>query len=295
MVKRFTWKRYAYLVFALLILLASWEANRSNAMLYAASAASAAAGTEEEGPEIPKESIRLRILANSDAPQDQWVKRQVRDAIIEQMKAWVTEPQGIEAARATVREHLPELDKLVGATLRNYGFDYDYKVELGVVPFPTKMYGNRVYPAGDYEALRVSIGKAEGQNWWCVLFPPLCFVDSEMIAKKNTAYAEPAAESASGEAKASKAGDKAAGAGNGKGLEQGGKSSGTGKAESKGSAAKTEGKNKDASVKAAEAGQGRAAEAGAKTAEAAKAAAVPQPEIHFFLWDLLKQIGSWFV
>lgn len=123
------------------------------------------------------------------------LKREVRDAIVEQMNGWVTAPQGIQEAREVVREHLPELNELVGETLRKNGFDYSYNVELGVVPFPTKMYGNQVYPAGDYEALRVSIGAAEGQNWWCVLFPPLCFVDSEMVVKRNTAYAAEPKES----------------------------------------------------------------------------------------------------
>src|SRR5205085_1498387 len=117
-------------------------------------------------------------------PSDQWIKREVRDAIVEQMNEWVKKPQGIEAAREAVRAHLPELSELVGETLQKNGFAYSYELELGQVPFPAKMYGDQVYPAGDYEALRVSIGTAEGQNWWCVLFPPLCFVDSEAVVKK---------------------------------------------------------------------------------------------------------------
>nr|WP_218093338.1 stage II sporulation protein R [Paenibacillus solanacearum] len=276
MVKRFGWKRYAYIAFALMVMMTCWESNRSNAMLYAS------AGQAETASDIiPQESIRLRILANSDAPSDQWVKREVRDAIIEQMNGWVTEPQGIEAARAVVREHLPELNKLVGETLHANGFAYEYKVELGVVPFPTKMYGNQVYPAGDYEALRVSIGAAEGQNWWCVLFPPLCFVDSEMIVKKNTAHAAAADEAdtnkASQDAKAGKSAKNAGGnaadavksANNGKTVQEAGAS--------KGSAGK-DGKT---------AGQ-------AEEQQLAAAPATPKPEIRFFLWDLLKKVGSLF-
>ncbi|WP_239551397.1 stage II sporulation protein R [Paenibacillus elgii] len=191
MVKRFAWKRYAYLAFALMVMLACWETNRSNAMLV-----TAAERETEAGSSIPKEAIRLRILANSDTPADQWIKREVRDAVMEQMKSWATEPQGIEAARQTLRDHLPELDKLVGETLRKNGFDYTYRVELGMVPFPAKVYNNEVYPAGDYEALRIAIGAAEGQNWWCVLFPPLCFADTGVVKKNNTAYAAAAQESA---------------------------------------------------------------------------------------------------
>jgi stage II sporulation protein R len=154
---------YGYLVFALIVLIASWETSQADAALL-------------QGP-IPEQSIRLRILANSDSPEDQWIKRQVRDAIVEAMSRWVTEPDDLESARRAVREHLPELRKRVGEVLRQHGFEETFTMELGVVPFPTKMYGNVVYPAGDYEALRVKIGSGMGQNWWCVLFPPLCFVD----------------------------------------------------------------------------------------------------------------------
>jgi stage II sporulation protein R len=90
----------------------------------------------------------------------------------------VKEPDGIENARRVVQEQLPALRELVGHELGNRGLKYNYKVELGSVPFPTKMYGDRVYPAGNYEALRITLGQGEGQNWWCVLFPPLCFVDA---------------------------------------------------------------------------------------------------------------------
>lgn len=186
MVKRFAWKRYAYMVFAFLVLLACWESQRSNVMIFAAPAAESKSGNAV----IPQESIRFRILANSDSPSDQWIKREVRDAVVEQMKNWADEPRSIDDARQLIGNHLPELETAVGKTLHSNGFDYDYRVELGMVPFPVKVYNNQVYPAGDYEALRISIGAAEGQNWWCVLFPPLCFADSSMMAKKNnTAYA----------------------------------------------------------------------------------------------------------
>jgi stage II sporulation protein R len=150
-----------------------WDSNRTQAALL------------DSG--IPEESIRLRILANSDAPNDQLVKRIVRDEVIRQMGEWVTEPEGIAAARNAVHLHLTELESLVGAVLTQNGYNYAYTVEIGQVPFPAKIYGNKVYPAGDYEALRITLGKGEGQNWWCVLFPPLCFVDGNAgvaVAKK---------------------------------------------------------------------------------------------------------------
>lgn len=173
MVKRLSFRSYWFVAFALIVMVTCWDSNRTQAALL------------DSG--IPEESIRLRILANSDAPNDQLVKRIVRDEVIRQMGEWVTEPEGIAAARNAVHQHLTELESLVGAVLAQNGYKYAYTVEIGQVPFPAKIYGNKVYPAGDYEALRITLGKGEGQNWWCVLFPPLCFVDGNAgvaVAKK---------------------------------------------------------------------------------------------------------------
>lgn len=164
MVQQQSFKKYFLLVFVFFILLMSWELEYSNA-----------AAIE---PVIPQDAIRLRILANSDSIVDQQMKRIVRDAIVAQMDKWVSGPHTIDEARQVVRNHLPEIEALVGETLQKYGYTYGYQIELATVPFPTKMYGDRVYPAGDYEALRVTLGQGDGQNWWCVLFPPLCFVDA---------------------------------------------------------------------------------------------------------------------
>ncbi len=127
---------------------------------------------------IPEEAIRLRILANSDSASDQLVKRIVRDEVVRAMNSWATGQETIEEARETIRRKLPELQGIVAGVLASRGFSYDSTAELGLVDFPTKMYGNEVYPAGQYEALLITIGEGKGQNWWCVLFPPLCFVDA---------------------------------------------------------------------------------------------------------------------
>jgi stage II sporulation protein R len=164
MKEHFSVRQLVLIVFAIIVLISCWEFNRNNIAL----ADSA----------IPEQSIRLRILANSDTVEDQMMKRRVRDAVIAQMNTWVKEPDGIERARRVVLEHLPVIDAIVKRELALYGYDYTVRVELRKVPFPTKMYGSRVYPAGDYEALRITLGRGEGQNWWCVLFPPLCFVDA---------------------------------------------------------------------------------------------------------------------
>jgi stage II sporulation protein R len=157
-------KKVFLLVFALVVALMSWE-DQLNAQSLAGS-----------GP-IPQESIRLRIIANSDSLEDQWLKREVRDSIVARMNDWAKNLKSYEEARSFVKANLPELQQLVEETIHSRGFSYPAVVEFGKVPFPTKLYGAYVYPAGDYEALRVRIGEAKGENWWCVLFPPLCFID----------------------------------------------------------------------------------------------------------------------
>jgi stage II sporulation protein R len=128
-------------------------------------------------PSIPNDAVRLRILANSDSAQDQWLKRQIRNEIVNEMKTWVHKPNSIIEARQMIRKHLPEFQLLATETIKKYGYSYPVKIAFGQVPFPTKLYGDQVYAAGNYEALLVTIGSGKGGNWWCVLFPPLCFVD----------------------------------------------------------------------------------------------------------------------
>nr|WP_307585765.1 stage II sporulation protein R [Paenibacillus wynnii] len=193
---RVTVKYTAILICFFMILMMAWEGQKTDAAVAEIS--------------IPQESIRLRILANSDGTQDQLVKRQIRDAVVAQMNQWVSEledPQSLEQARTLIRGHLPELNALVGTELESRGMDYAYNVELGVVPFPTKMYGGTVYPAGDYEAVRVTLGAGKGQNWWCVLFPPLCFIDAgsgDAAAKDSKKVSASASEGSSGKSVAGK-------------------------------------------------------------------------------------------
>ncbi|WP_018754679.1 stage II sporulation protein R [Paenibacillus terrigena] len=169
-------KKSTYSIMIILILL-GWFLNLVGSAAVVSAASTEVGATQE----IPKESIRLRILANSDSAFDQKVKREIRDKVVDQVNTWVAtleDPQSLKQARAKIKDHLSDIEKLVGKELAAREQDYGYKVELGVVPFPTKMYGDQVYPAGDYEALRITLGKGEGQNWWCVLFPPLCFIDA---------------------------------------------------------------------------------------------------------------------
>lgn len=121
--------------------------------------------------------VRLHVLANSDTDEDQALKRKVRDAVIDYMKPYMLSSTNRYQAEHILAEHMPVVQEIARQIVQNNGFDYPVRVELGQHLFPTKTYGELALPAGNYQALRVLIGNAEGQNWWCVLFPPLCFVD----------------------------------------------------------------------------------------------------------------------
>ncbi|MCU5114996.1 stage II sporulation protein R [Bacillus wiedmannii] len=134
---------------------------------------------DAKGPSvIPKEAVRLRILANSDSDKDQVLKRKVRDEVKAQIDGWVADLTSFEEARKVIQSHIPEIEKTVANTLKKEGSKDSFQVKFSKnVKFPTKVYGNFIYPAGEYEAVLITIGEGEGANWWCVLFPPMCFLD----------------------------------------------------------------------------------------------------------------------
>ena len=119
--------------------------------------------------------FRLHVIANSDSDEDQQLKYIVRDKIIEHVNELGKNAKSKEELINSI--NLDEINNIAKETILENGFNYDVKVEIGNFSFPTKTYGDISLPAGFYDALRVKIGKAEGQNWWCVMFPPLCFVD----------------------------------------------------------------------------------------------------------------------
>ncbi|WP_432447532.1 stage II sporulation protein R [Bacillus cereus] len=134
---------------------------------------------DAKGPSvIPKEAVRLRILANSDSDKDQALKRKVRDEVKAQIDGWVADLTSFEEARKVIQSHIPKIEKTVENTLKREGSKDSFQVKFSKnVKFPTKVYGNFIYPAGEYEAVLITIGEGEGANWWCVLFPPMCFLD----------------------------------------------------------------------------------------------------------------------
>ncbi|NWN96519.1 MAG: stage II sporulation protein R [Bacillus sp. (in: Bacteria)] len=132
---------------------------------------------EEDVVVIPNEAIRLRILANSNSEQDQEIKRIVRDRVNAQITEWVSELTSMEAAREKIITNLDILEATAKEVLEENGVNQKVQIRFGEVDFPTKLYGNFLYPAGKYEAVLITLGEGTGANWWCVLFPPLCFLD----------------------------------------------------------------------------------------------------------------------
>ncbi|MET3193172.1 stage II sporulation protein R [Bacillus sp. OAE603] len=127
---------------------------------------------------IPKKAVRLRILANSDSSGDQALKRKVRDEVNAQINTWVKDLTSFEEGQKVIQSHIPDLEKTVQRVLKEEGSKQTFTITYSKkVKFPTKLYGSFLYPAGDYEAVLIKLGAGQGANWWCVLFPPLCFLD----------------------------------------------------------------------------------------------------------------------
>ena len=121
--------------------------------------------------------FRLHVIANSDSEEDQNLKYLVRDAVLDYMNSITSETRNKQEAIQIAQSHKDEFNRIAKDVIVKNGYDYDVKIEIGNFFFPTKQYGDISLPAGNYDALKIEIGVAKGQNWWCVMFPPLCFVD----------------------------------------------------------------------------------------------------------------------
>ncbi len=126
---------------------------------------------------ISNSVFRLHVIANSDSAKDQELKYIVRDNLIEYMNSLTQNITSKSEAIEIAKEHKQDFYNIAKQTIEENGYTYDVKVEIGNFYFPTKQYGDISLPSGKYDALKVEIGNASGQNWWCVMFPPLCFVD----------------------------------------------------------------------------------------------------------------------
>ena len=141
--------------------------------------------------------LRLHILAPSDAPGDQALKYRVRDALLVQAQEWLTPPMSKAEAAEQIRAHLPQIEAVVRAEIAASGRTDSVQAEIVRMYFDTRIYDGIAVPAGQYDAVRITLGAGAGQNWWCVMFPPLCV---PAAAKDNTAEKGKEEESAPEEA-----------------------------------------------------------------------------------------------
>ncbi len=124
--------------------------------------------------EISDKVFRVHILANSDSEEDQKLKLSVRDAIINEAEEILANVENKEQAEELVEKNISRLTTVAKRVISQNGYDYDVELEITNMYFDTRYYGDITMPGGFYDALRVKIGKAEGKNWWCVMFPSLC-------------------------------------------------------------------------------------------------------------------------
>ena len=127
--------------------------------------------------DISNSVFRLHVIANSDSDEDQELKYKVRDEVLEYMNKISSDCSSKEEVINLAYEHQDEFKQIAEQVIKDNGYDYSVNIRIGNFDFPTKTYGDISLPAGKYDALRIEIGEAKGQNWWCVMFPPLCFVD----------------------------------------------------------------------------------------------------------------------
>ena len=132
---------------------------------------------EAVSTDISDSVFRLHVIANSDSNEDQSLKYKVRDNLLKYMNNICSDCSSKQEAIDLVTEHQEEFKQVALDTIKKEGYSYNVKINIGNFEFPTKQYGDISLPAGYYDALRVEIGEAKGRNWWCVMFPSLCFID----------------------------------------------------------------------------------------------------------------------
>lgn len=141
--------------------------------------------TKEETIVIPDTAIRLRVIPNSNSSLDQNMKIKVKDYLEENTYELLRNQTNIEEARTLIQENIPKLEENITKIFKDNNYVMDYKVDYGYNYFPEKNYRGILYEEGYYESIVINIGKGEGDNWWCVLFPNLCLIDLESTDDKE--------------------------------------------------------------------------------------------------------------
>jgi stage II sporulation protein R len=140
-------------------------------------AASTYSYAKEQQAGIAGNVMRFHVLANSDSDDDQNLKLLVRDNILDKFQPGLASSESLNDTREYLSANINEITACAEAVIKEQGYDYPVRAAVETSFFPTIEYGSVTFPTGEYEALRVVIGEGQGRNWWCVMFPPLCFVD----------------------------------------------------------------------------------------------------------------------
>ena len=138
-------------------------------------------------PQIAGEVLRFHVLANSDSEEDQQLKLKVKEAVLATVRPMLKEAESKEEAEEILQKNMQVIEAVADSVILKEGYAYKSEGVLGKTTFPVKQYGDMVFPAGEYEAFRILLGEAKGKNWWCVMFPTLCYVDEvyDVITEEN--------------------------------------------------------------------------------------------------------------
>lgn len=164
-----------------------WNALETALLIALAVCLLTGAAALQRQDDLQQKMIRLHVIANSDSREDQALKLQVRDEVLAFTEQTMRRSDSREAANAALEDALPEIRRLAEDTLRQNGCADTVETRLEPTEFPLKAYDGFRLPAGEYMALRVLIGEAQGQNWWCVVYPPLCMTAASDVAQTGIA------------------------------------------------------------------------------------------------------------
>lgn len=135
--------------------------------------------SSEAASQIADKIIRFHVIANSDSEADQAVKLKIKDAVVSYLKETGGDFASRQEAEDFLTAHTKEIVDIAKEILKEEGFTYGVSAKMTTCYFPVKLYGDAVFPAGNYRAYRIVLGDGDGKNWWCVMYPTLCFIDTE--------------------------------------------------------------------------------------------------------------------
>ena len=144
--------------------------------------------SKTEKPKVNTDFLRIHIRANSNSDVDQNVKFKVKEKIVEYLTPLVLDCESQKESKNIIKNNLNKICEIANTTLKQNGFDYTANADIRTEEFPTRSYETITLPHGNYEALILELGSGSGDNWWCVMFPPLCFVESENSGNNKPVY-----------------------------------------------------------------------------------------------------------